>query len=234
VIRAGRTPRPFPQKKSDRAALLVCLGYGCASYGSHLGDAGLLDKAIQMYRVALKLRPLDHPAYKYVLLDFGRVLECQYRISDDLNFLTQAISVYRKVVEISSPDDDHYGPCLADLGGTLVRLSEQNGNIGSLEEAIPLLRKVVKVCTPEHEAYATSLGRVAWALLLRGEKSSNVDSLAEAIGLFRKALEVSPQGHPSRAPMQRDLDKVFRMHKEATNDVRDPLPTGEERDAASS
>ena len=104
-----------------------------------------LDRALELWRQAVKLTPPDSPKLPGYLNNLGAGLSGRYERAGRLEDLEEAIGVYRRAVELTpvgSPDMPGY---LNNLGTGLSGRYERAGRPEDLEEAIGVYRRAVKL-----------------------------------------------------------------------------------------
>ena len=169
-----------------------------------------LDRALELWRQAVKLTPPDSPKLPGYLNNLGAGLSGRYERAGRLEDLEEAIGVYRQAVELTPADSPDMPGYLNNLGNGLRNRYERAGRLEDLEEAIGLYRQAVKLVpadSPDMPGYLNNLGT---GLSGRYERAGRPEDLEEAIGVYRRAVKLTPADSPDLRIYLNNLDARLR------------------------
>jgi tetratricopeptide (TPR) repeat protein len=188
--------------------------------GISMYNANLFDKAIDLEREALALRP---PGHRYRATSCGNLalsLWARYEQNGDIALLDEAIEFEREVLALRPPGHPDRSTSCGNLALSLYAHYEQTVDVALLDEAIELEREALALRPPGHLYRAISCGNVALSLRVRYEQTGDVALLDEAIELEREALALRPPGQSLyRALSCGNLGVSLRMRYEQTGNV---------------
>jgi hypothetical protein len=230
VTTGNNPPRPRDDLlegfRAGRKALISWLKGGSDHQAKRAEKAGiamykanLLDRAIELHREALKLRPPGHPNRAYSCANLGCSLFLRYNRTSDVALLDEAIELHREALALQPPDHPDRATSCANLGSSLHARYLQTGDAALLDEAIELEREALALRPPGHRYRATSCANLAVSLDTHYLQTDDAALLDEAIELEREALALQPPGHPNRAYSCANLGSSLFLRYYQTSDV---------------
>jgi tetratricopeptide (TPR) repeat protein len=148
--------------------------------GVHIGDLGIIDRAVDGARAAAGMSNSSDGQRHRFLNQLGQCLAERYEITGDPSDLDAAEETYREAHDLAP----HFTVLANGLATVLQHRYETTGDIDVLDEAERLLREAVNlVGVPEAQAMATF--NLSIALLTRFRATSAAECLREAAELAR-------------------------------------------------
>ncbi|RXW14223.1 hypothetical protein EST38_g11631 [Candolleomyces aberdarensis] len=166
---------------------------------SQIGTLTDLDRAISLYREALKLRPSPHPNRSIPLNNLGSALLDRHWLTGNMVDLEEAISVYSELLELRPSLHPLRSDSLNNLGIVLLSRHKRTGSTADLEEAISLLREALGHRPSPHPDRSFSLNTLGGAIVDRHGLTGIMADLEEAMFLLREAIKLQPYPHPYRS-----------------------------------
>jgi tetratricopeptide (TPR) repeat protein len=183
------------------------------------GDMSLLEKAIQVERELLELRPsLRHPNRANICGNVAALLQESFRQTSDVSLLDEAISLNREALSLRPRGHYDRAKRCSELGASLYRRYTLSSDIALLNEAIEMKREALALHPPGHFDRAMSCVGLSIPLQELYYQSGDVTFLDNAIELSREALTLRPPGHSARARSCTMLGIVLHARYEQTGD----------------
>jgi tetratricopeptide (TPR) repeat protein len=183
-------------------------------------DPNLLDRAIELHREALALRPPGHPDRAGSVAKLGVLLCLRYTQTDNIALMDEAIKLEREALALQPQAHPERAKSCAYLGSLLYARHHQAGNDVLLVEAIKLQREALVLRSPGHRDRADICTDLGTSLRVRYEQTGDVALLNEAIELQYEVLASRFSGHPGRAKTCADLANSLRVrYHHQTGDI---------------
>ncbi|KAJ2926451.1 hypothetical protein H1R20_g10648, partial [Candolleomyces eurysporus] len=187
--------------------------------GKHTGNLQMHEKAVVVFRHALRLRPDTHPSRGETLDDIATGLWSCYQQNGDSDVLNEAISCSRMALTLSPTPHPARGSYLNNLAGVLREFYHRNGSLEALNEAISLAREALELRPVPHPDHPKSLSNLARILISLYEHNGDIEALNKAISLDRDALALRPVPHPDRSKSLNSLAGALQSLYECNRDI---------------
>jgi tetratricopeptide (TPR) repeat protein len=156
-----------------------------------------LTKAIELYREAVVLLPLDHPNRADTCANLGCFLYAHYEWTRNVALLDEAIELQREALALRPLGHPHREISCVILSCSLLECYIRTGGAALLDESIRLQREALELRPPGHPDRALSCVTLGSSLRMSYQQVGDVTLLDEEIELEREALALQPPGHPN-------------------------------------
>ncbi|KAG1828246.1 CHAT domain-containing protein [Suillus variegatus] len=207
----------LPLIDSNRLVLLNNIAAGLHRSFEQRGVPSDLDEAIECDRVALLIRPPNHPARFDSLTNLSLGLRDRFEQRGVPSDLDEAIELSRAAPLLCPPGHPDRSMFLLNLALSLEERFRQRGIPSDLDEAIEHNRAALLLRPPGHPERSSSLNNLSLSLGERFTQRNVPSDLDEAIEHNRAALLLRPHGHSNRSMslnnLATSLQDRFRQHR---------------------
>ncbi|WP_329092693.1 CHAT domain-containing protein [Actinomadura citrea] len=220
-----------PQSAPDGGGLLARLGRMLYRDTLASQDAGVLDRAVALFRLAAAATGPEHAEYGRCRTNLSSALLTRFERTGAPPDLEESITFGRAAVEGAGPGEPDGALYLSNLGNALLTRFEYLGGEPDLDAAIAAGRAAV-TGWPDHPDRAALASNLDLALRTREALLHRVTGADELIDLARDAVITTSPDHPAhagqlsqlghallarfeRAGDPADLDEAVEAHREA-------------------
>ncbi|KAJ6540398.1 CHAT domain-containing protein [Mycena capillaripes] len=204
----------------ENAIYLKDLGMALHHRFQQLGDIMDINKAVVIYRDAVRLTPDSHPDKAYRLMDLGNCLIDHFKRCNDLQDLDEAIKKHEDAVCLIPDHDSDRPAMLTRLGFQLVARFNRLGNLDDLCHGISRQEDAVAL-TPDGDPNKPSiLMNLGIALHTRFRRLGKPVDINRAALILKDAVDLTPDGHPARPVMVHTLGTCLQTHFQQSGNLR--------------
>ncbi|MEU9869655.1 CHAT domain-containing protein [Actinomadura sp. NPDC048021] len=220
-----------PPDAPDGGGLLARLGRMLYRDTLASQDPGLLDRAVELFRLAADATGPGHAEHGRCRTNLSSALLTRFERTGAPSDLEESITFGRAAVEAAGPGDPERALSLSNLGNALLTRFEHLGGEADLDAAIEAGQAAV-TGWPDHPDRAAMASNLDLALRTREALARRVTELDELIDLARDAVITTAPDHPAhagqlsqlghallarfdRAGDPADLDEAVEAHREA-------------------
>ena len=210
---ASAGPDPDIHSLNAEAAML-------ADRSEQTGETGLLDSAIDLWRVALgQLRPDQLAPAATILINLSGALTTRARIGGSREDADEAVALASVAVEITPPEHQLHATSLAHRGVALKDRFGLSGERADLADALTAARSATADDYQAHPARSKFLANLADMLRINFEIVGLLSDLDDAVVLNLAALSVATSDEAT--VIQANLCGVFQLRFEQTQERAD-------------
>jgi tetratricopeptide (TPR) repeat protein len=205
------------EKSSDELA--DANGFALFKDARVTGNSDQLDKAVQLLRDALCLRPAGHSCRDETLDHLATALQWQFKTVGSRELLDESLLLHKEALLLRPPGHTSRASTLANFANALTSYYGLSGDTNTLNQAIAYHREGLQLRSPDDDDRFASLANLAHALQFHFDRFGDEAMLLEAIQLHREALPLCPAGHIRRVFSLSNLANILRAHYEEAGDT---------------